>query len=112
MSIEALWPVEFGNDEHRAGAGVVVFESGRIFGGDAGYYYLGEYKINNGVVTGQATATHYAGEISPLFAGAGKEYTVLLSGDLEDQQMVLAGHLEQDSSKTIVVVCTRRAELP
>ncbi|MFN3715211.1 MAG: hypothetical protein ACK4R8_00640 [Thiobacillus sp.] len=36
MSIEALWSVEFISNSGVFGADVAVFESGRIYGGDAG----------------------------------------------------------------------------
>lgn len=41
--IEALWSVEFMSNLQGAGAGVAVFETGRVLGGDAGYTYVGKY---------------------------------------------------------------------
>jgi hypothetical protein len=46
MSIEAVWAVNFITPVGAGGAGVVVFETGRIFGGDSYYYYIGGYLIN------------------------------------------------------------------
>jgi hypothetical protein len=43
MSIEALWTMQFHNTSGPASsAGVVVFESGKIFGVDSCYYYIPE----------------------------------------------------------------------
>lgn len=47
MSIEALWTVTFGSNLGMSGAGVVVFETGRLFGGDPDYIYLGKYDVTH-----------------------------------------------------------------
>jgi hypothetical protein len=44
MGIEALWSLEFVSTEDSYGAGVVIFETNKIFGGDSLYYYLGNYE--------------------------------------------------------------------
>ena len=45
--LEALYVVQFGDVEaggrYRPAGGVVVLKGGRIYGGDAGYYYIGSY---------------------------------------------------------------------
>lgn len=51
MSIEGLWTIVF-SGKFGAGAGVVVFETGRIFGGDTSMYYIGDYEVNNGSLSG------------------------------------------------------------
>ena len=45
-SIGALWTVEFENpSNHYEGAGIAVFETGRILGGDSFFYYVGTFSI-------------------------------------------------------------------
>jgi hypothetical protein len=55
VNIEALWVARFGDatapDTMRNG-GVVVFETGRLFGGDSAYAYVGSYSISGGSVSG------------------------------------------------------------
>lgn len=50
MSIEALWAVKFagvyGGMAVARSAGIVILESGRIFGGDSWTYYTGNYERN------------------------------------------------------------------
>lgn len=67
QSFEALYVVEFGDIEgiYRNG-GVVVLETGRIFGGDSGYYYIGNYSIKEGKLTGTAKIVKH----NPLFGNA------------------------------------------
>jgi hypothetical protein len=45
MALEALWAVTFGT-AHNLGWGVLVFETGRIFGGDTCFYYVGRFTYN------------------------------------------------------------------
>lgn len=53
MSIEGLWTTDFFSN-YGAGAGVIVFETERIFGGDSSMYYIGSYEVKNGKLTGEA----------------------------------------------------------
>jgi hypothetical protein len=62
MTIEALWTVEI--PDVKGGwinGGVVVLETGRIFGGDSFYYFLGNYDVSGGNVSGTLNVTHYNG---------------------------------------------------
>ena len=45
MSVEGLWTASM-FAPGQFGAGVVVFETGRVFGGDSSMYYTGSYQIN------------------------------------------------------------------
>jgi hypothetical protein len=47
MSVEALWAVQFtGANRHRIAksGGVLVVETGRVFGGDIWQWYVGTYQ--------------------------------------------------------------------
>jgi hypothetical protein len=46
MNLEALWTAEFIAEEG-TGAGVVIFETGRILGDDSSYYYLGRFEVSS-----------------------------------------------------------------
>jgi len=109
--IEALWTVEFISTQESIGAGVVVFETNRIFGGDVSYYYLGNYEIKNGQLTSKIKVTHYFGKPSSIF-GELKKFTIRLSGKIEAPVMMAHGYLEENPELKIVVRCTRRADLP
>jgi hypothetical protein len=64
QDLEALWSVVFLTpNSTRLNAGVVVFETNRIFGGDSWYYYTGTYQGKGGKLTAKIRSTHYFGEI-------------------------------------------------
>lgn len=109
--IEALWTVEFLSSGGNVGAGVAIFETNRVFGGDVSYYYLGDYQTKNDEITANIKVTHYFGPPSSIF-GQLKEFTIHLSGKIEVPVMTASGYLKEDPKLKIVVRCTRRANLP
>lgn len=67
MALEALWAVAFQADAGPYGAGVVVFESNRIFGGDSCYYYVGTYELNTTIINAKIKVKHFAGPRNNIF---------------------------------------------
>lgn len=45
--LEGLWTAEFGSSTGIFGGGVAVFRDGKVWGGDGGYYYLGQYELTD-----------------------------------------------------------------
>lgn len=109
--IEALWSVEFVSNMNFLGAGVVVFETGRVFGGDSQYYYIGDYQIKNGMLEGSIEVTHYSGEPWSIF-GILTNFRLNISGQPNKKTFDLRGYLVEDPTKKIQIRLTRRAELP
>jgi len=71
QDLEALWSVVFLTpNSQRLNAGVVVFETNRIFGGDSWFYYTGTYKGENGKLVARVKSTHYFGPLGSPAIGA------------------------------------------
>lgn len=111
LELEALWSAEFQTNNGYAGAGVVVFESGRIYGGDASYYYLGSFQVKDGVVTADIDVVHYSGPLNNVF-GPLKHVDLTVSGQLDSQVFTVSGTAAQAPGLTIVIRLTKRAVLP
>lgn len=107
--LEALWSVEF--MAVGMGRGVAVLETGRILGGDAQYFYVGDYSVHDGVATAKVTVTHYAGQPVTVF-GPAKSITLELSGAPAHGQFDMHGHIAGNPAAKIGIRLTRRAELP
>lgn len=76
--MEGLWTLEFDN------YGLCLFfQDGRIYGGSGNYYWLGTYTLESDTINGHLTATHYTGDIDPLFDTGTIEvdFTATVSGD-------------------------------
>ncbi len=115
MSLEALWTVEFASleegNQSNMGAGIVIFETERIFGGDNQFYYVGKYKVNNGMIEGQVKVTNYTGESHSIF-GKLEEFKLSIKGKVEIPKMSLSGFIVDDPSKKILILCKKMIELP
>jgi hypothetical protein len=112
MSLEALWTVRFGSGV-RGGAGVIVFETGRILGGDSCFYYTGRYSYNprDQTLSGEIKVIRHAPGLELIFPGFDRG-TVRFSGPVAEPTMVLTGHLVEDVTQTIEVRCQHLEDLP
>jgi hypothetical protein len=109
--LEALWSVEFSSNAQGFGAGVIVFESSRAFGGDAQYFYIGRYKIVDGILKAEAKVTHYANLPNSIF-GPLKEFNLRLEGKIAEPTFDLKGYLVERPEMKIIARLTKRADLP
>ncbi len=82
--IEGLWVVRFlapANPEMDLNGGVVVIESGKIFGGDSGYFYVGSLQpIDSGVWSSEVTINRHDPDIISIF---GDTDVIHLSGQFK-----------------------------
>ena len=118
MALEALWAVTFGTGQN-LGAGVIIFETNRIFGGVICFYYVGHYTYNprDQTISGEAEVIrHTAGfpgaPFVPFIFPGHDGGRVQLSGRVAEPEMILTGHLVQDPQKRIAVHCRHLANLP
>ncbi len=93
VELEALWSAQFTSNSITWGAGVIVLELERAFGGDSQYYYIGKFKaFPNQTIEAEITATHYAGPRNSVFGDRDK-FTVKLTGRYSKTEADLEGYL-------------------
>lgn len=109
--LEALWSLEFISNLQAYGAGVVIFETDRVFGGDATFYYVGTYEVKDGQIEGMIDIRNYAGS-NVSIVGVGNNFKLKISGKISAPVMELAGYRIDDPSIKFAVRLTRRADLP
>jgi len=110
--IEALWSVQFRSNLGILGSGVVVFETEKIFGGDAKFYYLGTFKISpDGRVEADVEVNHYSGDTLSIL-GHRKHFKLKVSGIRNVPQMDLHGFDKQNPSLKIQMILNKIADLP
>lgn len=93
-------------------AGVVVLETGRIFGGDAQYYYVGTYSVNDSKIVGQATITYFNGPRLTAFGTHDHLFEIEMEITLHGR--TATGHMWRKGSPTqkLPIQLEFRAELP
>lgn len=114
-SIEALWTAQFGDvtaPGNWVNGGVVVFESGRLFGGDGGTYYVGDYACEGGKLGANFKTARYDPTYRTAFGGT-EPLDIVANGSLigEDRIEGSMTATEHPGLK-ISFVLTRRAQLP
>ena len=111
--IEAIWTIELVRGERNYGAGVLIFAGGRVFGGDADYYYIGRYALNGSRVSLRITVHRY-GETNPVDPPFPTKdpFDVEMAGQLEATQMVLVGTIVEEPEQSVTVIAKRRHEIP
>ena len=109
--VETLWSLEFESSLGDHGSGVVVLETDRLVGGDAQYFYVGKYKVEDHILEADVVVQHYAG-LPFLIFGPSEIHKVILKGEITVPVMKLQGHLANDPKRTFSVKCTKRADLP
>ena len=62
----------------------MVFQNGVIMGGDAGYYYLGTYTLNERSFNATIKASAFIDGYESVFKTVGRELTLTLVGTFTD----------------------------
>ena len=85
MSLEGLWTIQFRSSLSDFGTGVIVFTNNKILGGDAGFWYSGDYSQKNGQVTGNVLVARFTpGHVSVF-------------GDIDQFQLKLSAEFTETS---------------
>ena len=120
MNVEALWIARFGDSTTPTlipgltNAGVMVLETGRIYGGDAKYYYIGNYNISGDNITAVAKSTHFNGPRTDVFGGNGPQFLVKLVGRISESGNQIAGYIYQEGreNERIAILLEKKEALP
>ena len=102
-----LWTVEFKTNVGGAGTGTIILDKGRVAGGDAGYYYIGKYTLDQDKITAEAKIRKYnPGHVSvfgPLEYGDLK-----IVGSISGSLMDATGQLDQLPSAKMTIKGIKR----
>jgi hypothetical protein len=91
---------------------VLVLETGRVFGGDSQYYYLGGFSATDDEIKGDAQITHYQGPVSTAFGDNAQTFKVSLQGKRSGDTIDGFMWRPEAPAMRIPVKLVRRALLP
>ena len=119
MSLEALWSIQFEVPNiERWGGGVVVFETGRILGGDSSFYYIGDYSVDNKIIQGRVEVKRHNDMLEAVIPGF-EDGAYFYKGVIKsDDSITMAGIPEMLVGKPegdklqVTIVCKRICDLP
>lgn len=117
MSIDGLWMVRFtmlDGARFDYGGGVVVFDAGRVFGGDSGAFYVGHYKRKGDQLDVKIRVGFHDPAIPSVFGAGFSEYTMLGRGQVSpnDDLIELAAAPDIAPERSLVAKLFRLADLP
>jgi hypothetical protein len=111
--IEALYGLQFKSNQHDFGYGVAVLETNKVLGGDSSFVFIGNYKLENGMLNAEIKCTNDRRLLQSIF-GDIDSFNLKVCGntDNECKNFILKGYMVENPSMEIEIEVTRRAELP
>jgi hypothetical protein len=92
-AMDGLWTAEFGSSTGMFGGGVVVFQNGRLLGGDGTYYYTGHFALTGDAFQATLTVSPFIEGAESVFKTVGQVLTLELTGSRTQEGRVVAqGH--------------------
>ena len=108
--VEGFWIVQF-EAVQGGGGGVLVLTKGRIFGGDSGYLYLGEYQADQKYLKGRVKVQQFLAGV-PNVLGISGDFELDLAGTLEGDTIKATASLVTQAGSGLAIKLTRMGELP
>ncbi len=109
--IEGLFAVQFTANMGNFGRGIVVFTpDGKVYGGDADYFYKGVLQQNGDEVSGQISVANHSGTPSSVF-GPVNSFNLRVSGRATGSQFVLTGEVVEMPGMRLNINCRKVDEL-
>jgi len=107
--VEGLWTIEFASPTG-SGAGVMVLKDRRLLGGDEGYYYSGEYTVDDHHISGKAEIVRFDRNYLSVF-GDMDSFTVALDGEVSEDLIEGVVHLSGQPDLRAQIRCKKKTEL-
>ena len=110
--MEGFWTVEFGSNAGVYSGGVLIFKDGKIAGGDAGYYYVGNYEMTSpDTFAATIHVKPFIEDAKSMFKTKRKAFTLNLEGDVKDPNHAIArGRPQEMPDFGVGLVLERREE--
>ena len=111
--IEALWSAEFIDPNNQMfGSGIVVFENGKVLGGDSAFTLVGSYFIKDGIGHATIRVKRYSNTINMQSISGLDDYVLDATGKIDRDHMIFSGTSKSIPEFKLKIDMVRRAELP
>jgi hypothetical protein len=108
MSPDALWSFEFMDLKEHRGAGVVVFYSNKVLGGNDGFTYIGEYLLKGNEISFKVDVKRFNEHAPGIYKD---EYTLIAKGEYNDLDFVITGSPIDNKDLLLAIHLTRQQEI-
>ena len=113
-NVEACWTIKYGNPSSPItdlNGGVIVLESGRVFGAVSGYAYLGTYQIANGICSGSLSVIMHDPQVVSMYGAQEPKSELSFQVERIDAQS-MRGAIHRAGYPSATLRLNRLAELP
>ena len=108
MGPEALWSIEFIDNEEHHGGGIIVLFQNRVLGGNNGFVYTGDYKLKGSEILFNVAVKKFNPEVPSIYKN---EFKYSAKGKYDDIEFIVTGSPDNDENFILAVQCTRQSEL-
>ena len=108
MGPEALWSIEFIDNNEHHGGGIAVFYQNRVLGGNNGFTYIGDYKLIGEEIIFTVDIKRFNATVPGIYKD---EFTLSARGKYHDLEFIVTGSPVENESLILAVQCTRQGEL-
>src|SRR3990167_1716904 len=105
-----LWTIEFISTMNRFGAGVLVLNNGRLLGGDNGYYYLGNYDVNDDNIRGTVAIIRFNKNVVSVF-GDIDQFSLTFAGQIKPDSVEAVASFDNTPDLQIRIICKKKVNL-
>ena len=107
--VDGLWTIEF-ISSMGVGTGVMVLTENRLLGGDAGYYYSGEYTVADHHIRGKAEIVRFDRNSLSVF-GDLPSFTLGFDGKISEDSIEGTAHLSGQPELKAQIRCRKKTGL-
>jgi hypothetical protein len=104
--LDGQWNLCFISNLRNIDGGVIEFCDNKIRGGDSNFRYVGDFDLDEGVLSGEMKAVSQENKPHCLF-GFLNQFSIYLYGNVESSQMDLTGYLSDNPTIKIKLHCTK-----
>lgn len=108
--VEGFWLVQYEGLKDNGG-GVAMLMKGRVFGGDSGYTYTGEYQTQGDSIRVHIMVRNFLAGV-PSVLGVIGDFELDIVGTLRGNVITAKGSLTKGQAAGIALKLTKRADLP
>jgi T3SS negative regulator,GrlR len=106
-----MWTIRFGALDQELGAGILVFETGRAFGGDSCFAYTGNYSVDGGLLAGHLRISRHSDGLPAIYPDNANEFDVSFNAQM-DSDSFMTGLFSREDYPDGGFDLYRHAELP
>ena len=107
---DGLWVVEFGSSLGLFGRGVMILNGQRILGGDVGYYYSGNCKVDDDRINGKINVIRFDQNSISVF-GDIDSFILTFNGTIDGSDIIASATSDSFVNLEMTIKASKREDM-